>query len=418
MDKRYDERSSSIRTWYDIMPSILENIKSDFPIFDNTDLIYLDNASTTQKPKTVLDTIYSMYAESNANVHRALYDLGSKATEEYESSRSKVANFINASSDKEIIFTSGTTESINLLSRTIGNELGPGDEILISEMEHHANIVPWQMACERTGAKLNFIPINNKGELDLSEPDKFFTSSTKIVSITHVSNVLGTVNPINYIAKMAKNVDAIFIVDGAQGIPHKSVNVKDLCCDFYAFSGHKMLGPTGIGVLWGEMDILENMEPFMGGGEMIKTVTMKSSTWNDLPYKFESGTPNFVQAVGLGAAIDYMEKIGMDIISNHQKKLTDYAMKALPEIEGVKIYGSPGSRNGVISFNINGIHPHDLAQFLNEDNIAIRVGHHCAQPLLSSLHTNSVARLSLYIYNNKSDINTFCDSIRKIKRYF
>ena len=418
MDKRYDERSSSIRTWYDIMPSILENIKSDFPIFDNTDLIYLDNASTTQKPKTVLDTIYSMYAESNANVHRALYDLGSKATEKYENSRSKVANFINASSDKEIIFTSGTTESINLLSRTIGNELGPGDEILISEMEHHANIVPWQMACERTGAKLNFIPINNKGELELAEPDKFFTSSTKIVSITHVSNVLGTVNPIKDIAKMAKNVDAIFIVDGAQGIPHKSVNVKDLCCDFYAFSGHKMLGPTGIGVLWGKMDILDNMEPFMSGGEMIKTVTMKSSTWNDLPYKFESGTPNFVQAVGLGAAIDYMEKIGMDIISNHQKRLTDYAIKALPEIEGVKIYGSPDNRNGVISFNIYGIHPHDLAQFLNEDNIAIRVGHHCAQPLLSSLDTNSVARLSLYIYNNKSDINTFCDSIRKIKKYF
>ena len=400
------------------MPSILQNIKSDFPIFDNTDLIYLDNASTTQKPKPVLDSIYSMYTESNANVHRALYDIGGKATEKYENSRSKVANFINASSDKEIIFTSGTTESINLLSRTIGNKLGPGDEILISEMEHHANIVPWQMACERTGAKLNFIPVNNKGELDLSQPDKFFTSSTKIVSITHVSNVLGTINPIKDIANMAKNVDAIFIVDGAQGVPHQSVNVNELFCDFYAFSGHKMLGPTGIGVLWGKLDILENMEPFMGGGEMIKTVTMESSTWNDLPYKFESGTPNFVQAVGLGAAIDYMEKIGMNTISSHEKKLTDYALKVLPEIEGIQIFGSSNNRNGVISFNLDGIHAHDLAQFLNEDNIAIRVGHHCAQPLISSLNQNSVARLSLYIYNNQSDIDIFCDSVRKIKRYF
>ena len=395
-----------------------ESLKADFPIFNNSDLVYLDNASTTHKPQQVLDAILSMYTESNANVHRALYDMGSKATERFENSRKKIATFIHATSEKEIIFTSGTTESINLLGRTLGNDLGPGDDILVSEMEHHANLVPWQMACERTGANLKFIPLNDKGELDLSQPGRYFRPSTKIISIAHVSNVLGTINPINEIATMAKDVGAILIVDGAQGVPHQAVDVQELGCDFYAFSGHKMLGPTGIGSLWGRMEILERMGPFMGGGEMIDTVSMHSSTWNEVPYKFEAGTPNFVQAVGLGAAIDYLEELGMDKIANDEKELTNYALKSMSQIEGVRVFGAAEHRSGVISFNLDGIHAHDLAQFLNEDHIAIRVGHHCAQPLLSSLKESSVARLSIYVYNDRSDIDKFCNSLTTIKNYF
>jgi cysteine desulfurase/selenocysteine lyase len=394
------------------------SIKADFPIFNDSDLVYLDNASTTHKPQQVLDAILSMYTETNANVHRALYDIGSQATERFENSRKRIADFIRAPSEKEIIFTSGTTESINLLGRTLGNDLGPKDDILVSEMEHHANLVPWQMACDRTGANLKFIPINDKGELDLSEPDRYFTSSTKIISIAHVSNVLGTINPINDIAEMAKDVGAIFIVDGAQGVPHQAVNVQELGCDFYAFSGHKMLGPTGIGSLWGRMEILERMDPFMGGGEMIDTVSMNSSTWNEVPYKFEAGTPNFVQAVGLGAAIDYLESLGMDTIAKDEKEITDYALKKMSQIEGVRVFGAAKNRSGVISFNLTGVHAHDLAQFLNKDNIAIRVGHHCAQPLLSSLNESSVARLSIYVYNDKSDIDKFCRSLITVKNYF
>ena len=395
-----------------------DSLKSDFPIFNNSDLVYLDNASTTQKPKQVLDAVMAMYTDSNANVHRALYDIGSKATEKFENSRKNISDFINATSEKEIIFTSGTTESINLLAHTLDNSLGPGDNILVSEMEHHANLVPWQMASERTGASLKFIPINSRGELDLSDPEKYFTRSTKIIALTHVSNVLGTINPINDIAGIAKEIGALFIVDGAQGIPHQSIDVQDLGCDFYAFSGHKMLGPTGIGSLWGKMELLEEMDPFMGGGEMIENVSMLSSTWNEVPYKFEAGTPNFVQAVGLSAAIDYLNDIGMTNITKHESELTNYALEKMSQIEGLRVFGSPKNRAGVISFNIDGIHAHDLAQFLNEDNIAIRVGHHCAQPLLSSLKENSVARLSIYIYNDKSDIDMFCTSLSTIKGYF
>ena len=384
----------------------------------NSDLVYLDNASTTQKPQAVLDCINSMYSEANANVHRALYSLGSVATERYENSRKKVSSFIGANSDKEIVFTSGTTESINLLAHTLTNNLKPGDEILLSEMEHHSNLVPWQLAASRTGASISYIPISEKGELDLSEPERYFKPSTKIVSITHVSNVLGTINPLKKLSEMTHEMGAVFVVDGAQGAPHRPVNVKEIGCDFYTFSGHKMLGPTGIGVLWGKMEILESMEPFMGGGEMIETVTMESSTWNEVPYKFEAGTPNFVQAVGLGSAIDYINSIGINNISDHEIKLTEYALKKLTKLDNFRIFGSPNERTGVISFNIDGIHPQDLAQFLNEDNIAIRVGHHCAQPLLSSLNETSIGRLSFYLYNDESDIDKFCDSLTKIKAYF
>lgn len=392
-------------------------IKKDFPIFTDSNLVYLDNAATSQKPQAVLDAVDSLYKEANANVHRALYSLGSEATERFENSRKKVANFINANS-KEIIFTSGTTESINLLARSLGNTLKSGDEILISEMEHHSNIVPWQLAAQRTGATLRYLSIKKTGELDLSEPEKYFTKKTKIVSLTHMSNVLGTINPIKGLAKLAHNVGAIFIVDGAQGASHLPVNMKELDCDFYAFSGHKMLGPTGIGVLWGKTKLLEEMEPFMGGGEMINTVSMESSTWNDIPYKFEAGTPNFAQAVGLGAAIDYLENIGMEAIELHEKTLLNYALNKMNHMDGIRIHGSAKDRGGVISFNVDGIHPHDLAQFLNEDNIAIRVGHHCAQPLLKTLGESATARLSFYIYNDENDVDKFCDSLKTIMGYF
>jgi len=395
-----------------------ETIKKDFPIFNNSDLVYLDNAATTHKPQSVLNAVDRLYTEANANVHRALYSLGSESTERFENSRTKVADFINANSAKEIIFTSGTTESINLLARSLGNTLNPGDEILISEMEHHSNIVPWQLTAERTGTTLNYIPVTETGELDLSEPEHYFKPNTKIVSITHISNVLGTINPVKNLAEMAHEMGALFIVDGAQGVPHLQVNVQDLGCDFYAFSGHKMLGPTGIGALWGKTELLNEMDPFMGGGEMIETVTMESSTWNDIPYKFEAGTPNFAQAVGLGAAVDYLKTIGMSTIAEHEKTLTAYALNKINQIEGIRIHGSADERAGVISFNVDGIHPHDLAQFLNEDNIALRVGHHCAQPLLSTLGETATARLSFYIYNDESDVDKFYNSLTNIRKYF
>ena len=395
-----------------------ETIKKDFPIFNNSDLVYLDNAATTHKPQSVLNAVDRLYTEANANVHRALYSLGSESTERFENSRTKVADFINSNSAKEIIFTSGTTESINLLARSLGNTLNPGDEILISEMEHHSNIVPWQLTAERTGTTLNYIPVTETGELDLSEPDQYFKPNTKIVSITHISNVLGTINPVKKLAEMAHEMGALFIVDGAQGVPHLQVNVQDLGCDFYAFSGHKMLGPTGIGALWGKTELLNEMDPFMGGGEMIETVTMESSTWNEIPYKFEAGTPNFAQAVGLGAAVDYLKTIGMSTIAEHEKTLTAYALNKINQIEGIRIHGSADERAGVISFNVDGIHPHDLAQFLNEDNIALRVGHHCAQPLLSTLGETATARLSFYIYNDESDVDKFYDSLTNIRKYF
>ena len=395
-----------------------ETIKKDFPIFNNSDLVYLDNAATTHKPQSVLNAVDRLYTEANANVHRALYSLGSESTERFENSRTKVADFINSNSAKEIIFTSGTTESINLLARSLGNTLNPGDEILISEMEHHSNIVPWQLTAERTGTTLNYIPVTETGELDLSEPDHYFKPNTKIVSITHISNVLGTINPVKKLAEMAHEMGALFIVDGAQGVPHLQVNVQDLGCDFYAFSGHKMLGPTGIGALWGKTELLNEMDPFMGGGEMIETVTMESSTWNEIPYKFEAGTPNFAQAVGLGAAVDYLKTIGMSTIAEHENTLTAYALNKINQIEGIRIHGSADERAGVISFNVDGIHPHDLAQFLNEDNIAIRVGHHCAQPLLSTLGETATARLSFYIYNDESDVDKFYNSLTNIRKYF
>lgn len=392
--------------------------KSEFPIFKNRKLTYLDSASTSQKPKVVLDAMKNVYENSNANVHRALYDLGSESTELYESSRELVAKFINANSSKEIIFTSGATASINLLAYSIGSQLKKDDEVLISHMEHHANIVPWQQLVKRTGIKLKYLPLTDSGEIDLSKSSELITAKTKIVSITHMSNVLGTINPIKEIAKLTKMVGAVFIVDGAQSVSHMPVNVQDLECDFLVFSGHKMLGPTGVGVLWGKFELLNDLDPFLSGGEMIEKVTLEESTWNEVPYKFEAGTPNYVQAIGLGAAVKFLSKIGMENIHKYEKELTSYAVEKLQSIPNLNIHGSPKNRGSVISFNIENIHPQDLAQFLNEDNICIRVGHHCAQPLLETLNETSTARASFYIYNDFSDIDKLVDSIKSTISYF
>ena len=392
--------------------------KKDFPIFSDDSLVYLDSASTSQKPDIVINGLKNVYENSNANVHRALYKLGSESTKLFESAREKISSFINASSSKEIVFTGGTTESINLLAYTFGTKLEKNDEILISHMEHHANLVPWQLLAKMSGAKLKYLPLTESGELDFSQSEKYFTKKTKIISITHMSNVLGTVNPIKKIAKIAKSIGAVFVVDGAQSVSHMPVDVQSLGCDFLAFSGHKMLGPTGIGVLWGRLDMLESLPPFMAGGEMIETVTLEKSTWNKVPYKFEAGTPNYVQAIGLGIAVEYLNKIGMKRIQEHEKKLTDYAIEKLEIISGLYIHGNPSNRGGVISFNLNKIHPQDLAQFLNEDNICIRVGHHCAQPLLKTLGETSTARISFYVYNDSYDVDKLVESIQSTITYF
>ena len=391
--------------------------KKDFPIFNDASLVYLDSASTSQKPRAVINSLKNVYENSNANVHRALYSLGSKSTEMYESARKTVAKFINAA-PQEIVFTSGTTESLNLLSYTLDSKIDKNDEILISHMEHHANLVPWQLLAKRTGAKLRYLPLTKEGDLDLSQTERYFTSKTKVVSLTHQSNVLGSINPIDKISEITKKIDAIFIVDAAQSVSHIPVDVENLGCDFITFSGHKMLGPTGIGVLWGSLKMLESLPPFLSGGEMIETVTLENSTWNEVPYKFEAGTPNYVQAIGLGTAVEYLSNIGMENVQEHEKKLTEYAIEKLKTIPELYIHGSPSSRGGVISFNINKIHPQDLSQFLNEDNICIRVGHHCAQPLLKTLGETSTARISFYVYNDSSDIDKFVESLKSAMRYF
>ena len=391
--------------------------KKDFPIFNDTSLIYLDSASTSQKPIAVINSLKDVYENSNANVHRALYSLGSKSTEMYESARKTVAKFINAA-PQEVVFTSGTTESLNLLSYTLESKINKNDEILISHMEHHANLVPWQLLAKKTGAKLRYLPLTKAGELDLSQAERYFTSKTKVVSLTHMSNVLGSINPIDKISEITKKIDAIFIVDAAQSASHIPVDVQNLGCDFITFSGHKMLGPTGIGVLWGSLKMLESLPPFLSGGEMIETVTLENATWNEVPYKFEAGTPNYVQAIGLGTAVEYLSNIGMENVQEHEKKLTEYAIEKLKTIPELYIHGSPSSRGGVISFNLNKIHPQDLSQFLNEDNICIRVGHHCAQPLLKTLGETSTARISFYVYNDSSDIDKFVESLKSAMRYF
>ena len=399
----------------------VKNIKNDFPTFKSKEknFIYLDSASTSQKPQSVIDSVSSYYDSYSANIHRALYEIGEKATDKYESVREKVRQFMNVPDSHSIIFSSGTTESLNLIAYAWGTKnLNKDDHILITEMEHHSNLIPWQLLSSRSNASLDYILLNNDGTLELESLEKKILSKTKIISVSHQSNVFGTINPINKIIDEAKKVGAITVIDGAQAVPHMKVDIENLGCDFYAFSGHKMLGPTGVGVLIGRKTILEKMDPFMGGGEMINTVTMEKSTWNDVPWKFEAGTPNIAQVIGLGAAIDYIEKIGIENIHHHEQALLKYGLDILSQNENIVLYGNPEIRGAVIPFNVKNVHPHDLAKFLDTDGICIRAGHHCTQPIMNRLGINATARASFYIYNTKDDIEKLGDSIKKTADIF
>ena len=395
-------------------------IRKDFPIYShiNKPFIYLDNAATTQRPSIVLDELNKYYTQFNANVHRAIYTIGEQATTAYENAREKIAKFIGVDSSS-VIFTRGTTESINLVAYAwVRNNLSSNDEILVTEMEHHSNLVPWQLAAKATGATLKYIPLHEDGSLDLNDPDKYFSNKTKFVAVIHQSNVLGTINPIKKIVEMAHHVGAKTLIDGAQWVPHGNTDLKNIDTDFYAFSGHKMLGPTGVGILYGKAEILDEMEPFQGGGEMIKSVTMNDATWNEIPYKFEAGNPNIAQAIGLGAAVQYINDLGIDNIHQHGVKLTKYALDKLNQINGLKIHGDQYERGPVISFEVENIHPQDLAQFLDQDGIAIRAGQHCTQPIMNQLGVFATSRASFYIYNTKEDIDVLCESIEKTASVF
>jgi cysteine desulfurase / selenocysteine lyase len=403
----------------------MKNIRSQFPILDQEvngrPLVYLDSAATSQKPLSVIESVERYYREYNSNVHRGVHTLGTKATDGFEGARDKVRKFINAASREEVIFSRGTTTSLNIVATSYGRAFcKEGDEIVISYMEHHSNLIPWQQVAKVTGATLKYIPLQKDGTLNLEDVEKTITDRTKIVAITHVSNVLGTINPIKEIAKIAQAKGAVIVVDGAQAAPHIKVDVQDLDVDFYAFSSHKMCGPTGIGVLYGKKDLLEQMEPVEFGGEMIDFVNLYDSTWKELPWKFEAGTPSIAQAIGLGAAIDFLEEIGMDNIHQHEYDLVEYALKKLSEIEGVTIFGplDASKKGGVVTFNIDGVHPHDVSTALDMEGIAIRAGHHCAQPLMKVLNQTATARASFYLYNTKEDIDALADGLVKAKEFF
>lgn len=400
-------------------------IRKQFPILDQEvnghPLVYLDSAATSQKPQVVIDAIDKYYREYNSNVHRGVHTLGTRATDGYEGAREKVRKFINASATEEIIFTKGTTASINLVAASYGrSNIQKGDEIVISMMEHHSNIIPWQQLAIQTGATLKYIPLQEDGTISLDEARKVITPNTKIVSIMHVSNVLGVINPIKELAEIAHENGAVMVVDGAQGAPHIKIDVQDLNCDFYALSGHKMCGPTGIGALYGKKHLLEEMPPIEFGGEMIDFVDLYDSTWKELPWKFEGGTPIIAGAIGLGAAIDFLESIGLENIEQHEHKLAAYALKRMSEIEGLTIYGpmDASKRAGVITFNLEDVHPHDVATVLDAEGIAVRAGHHCAQPLMRWLKASATARASFYLYNTEDDIDRLVEGLVKTKEYF
>lgn len=400
-------------------------IRQSFPILfqevNDEPLVYLDNAATSQKPKQVIDSLVHYYEHDNANVHRGVHTLAERATSSYEASREKVRNFINAKSTKEVLFTRGTTTAINWLSRSYGDaNVSAGDEILISQMEHHSNIVTWQELAKRQNATLVYVDLTDEGELDIEDFKKKLSHKTKIVSLAHASNVLGVVNPIKELTELVHEVGAVIVVDGAQSVPHMSVDVQDLDADFYAFSGHKMCGPTGIGVLYGKQNLLEKMEPIEFGGEMIDFVYHDHSTWTELPWKFEAGTPNIAGAIALGSAIDYLTEIGMDNIHQHEQELVEYVFPKLKAIEGLTIYGpqDPKKHTGVIAFNIDGVHPHDTSTALDMEGVAVRAGHHCVQPLLTYLGVQSTARASFYFYNTKKDADRLIEAIIATKEFF
>ncbi|MBN2366401.1 MAG: cysteine desulfurase [Calditrichaeota bacterium] len=407
----------------------VEEIREDFPILAETfssskgpdiPLIYLDNAATTQKPRNVLEAIKNYYSHENANVHRAIHKLGERATVAFEKSRSKIADFINAPSARQVVFTRGTTEAINLVVNGWGRKfIKAGDEILLSEMEHHSNLVPWQLLAKEKGAKLRFIPFSkSKGTLQIGNLEHFLTERTRIISVTHMSNVFGTINPVRGLIQKAREHGIPVMLDGAQSVPHLPTDVQELDCDFLAFSGHKMCGPTGIGILYAKEKYLEEMDPYQGGGEMISAVWLDKATWNDPPHKFEAGTPNIAGAIALGAAVDYLNSIGMEKITTYEQKLTTYALSSLQSIEDMKIYGMAPFRGGVISFNLGEIHPHDMAQFLDSQGIAVRAGHHCAQPVMRKLEIPATTRASFYLYNTFDEIDRLVISLLKAREFF
>ncbi len=407
-------------------PLDIAAIRADFPILDQEvhpgkRLVFLDSAASSQKPRQVIEAMCRYYEHDHANVHRGIHVLSERATAAYEGAREKVRAFINARSVREIIFTRNATESINLVAQSWGRaNLRPGDVVVLSEMEHHSNIVPWQILAEQIGFRLRYIPITDNGLLDLDAYAALLRDEpVKLVSVMHVSNVLGTVNPVKEMAAQAHAAGALFMVDGAQSVPHLSVDVQALDVDFLAFSGHKMAGPTGIGVLYGKRALLETMPPFLGGGEMIKKVTLEGSTWNDLPHKFEAGTPAIAQAVGLGAAVDYLSALGMDNILAHEKIVVDYALDRLSEIPGLTIYGpGPEHRNGVAAFTLQDIHAHDVAQLLDAEGVAVRAGHHCAMPLHRRLGVVATARASFYVYNTRDEVDVLVEAIYNARRVF
>jgi len=399
------------------------DIKQDFPLlnrdFGEKGLVYLDTAATSQKPAVVIDAMDKFYRESYGTVRRGVYRLSEKATQGYEGTRKKVAKLLNAKSEKEIIYTRGATESLNLVANSHGRAfLKPGDEVILSQVEHHANIVPWQIVCEATGAVIRIIPCNDDGELILEEYKKILSSKTKVVAVNHVSNALGTINPIKEIARLAHEVGAVVVVDGAQSISHMPVDVQDLGADFFAFSSHKMFGPTGVGILHGRYELLEKMPPFLGGGDMIRQVTFEKTTFQDPPYRFEAGTPAIAEVVGLGAAVDYLQSIGLANIAKHEHALLEYGTRVLTEIPGLKLIGTAKEKAAVLGFVLEGIHPHDIGTLLDMEGIAIRAGHHCAQPTMERFCVPATARASFAPYNTEADIDALAAGIRKIQKMF
>ncbi|MBE9912491.1 cysteine desulfurase [Paenibacillus donghaensis] len=398
-------------------------IREQFPILkqeiNGHPLVYLDSAATSQKPLAVIEALQHYYEYDNANVHRGVHTLGSRATDAYEGAREKVAKFIHAKSTKEIVFTRGTTTSLNMVASSYARSiLSEGDEIVLTPMEHHSNLIPWQQAAKATGAVLKYVKLQEDGSVTLSEVEKVITDKTKIVAMAYVSNVMGVVNPVKEIAALAHRHGAIMVVDGAQSTPHMKVDMQDLDCDFYTLSGHKMCGPTGIGVLYGKQALLEEMEPVEFGGEMIDDVGLYESTWKELPWKFEGGTPIIAGAVGLGAAIDFLESIGMDAIEAHEHELASYAVSRLSEIDGLKLYGPRERKVGLVTFNLGDVHPHDVATVLDASGVAIRAGHHCCQPLMRWLEASATARASFYLYNTKEDVDRLISALIQTKEYF
>ena len=397
----------------------IQKIRADFPILsrqvNGKPLVYFDNGATTQKPQVVIDAIATYYQEINANIHRGVHTLSQLATDAYEASRTKIQNHINAQFAHEVLFTSGTTHSVNLVANGFASLLKAGDEVLVSALEHHSNIVPWQMLCEKTGAVLRVIPMNKKGELVMTEFDQLLSDKTKIVTVNHISNALGTINPIKYMIDKAHEFGAAVFIDGAQAVPHLKPNVQELDCDFYAFSGHKICGPTGTGILYGKEAWLNKLPPYQGGGEMIKEVTFEKTTYAELPHKFEAGTPNIAGGIVLGTAVDYMNSVGFDNIQKQELELLNYATEQLLAIEGLKIYGTAEEKTSVISFNIDGIHPYDIGTIVDKLGIAVRTGHHCAQPIMNFFEIPGTIRASFAFYNTKEEIDSMVEAVKKAK---